>query len=162
VRPISLNYGREMLKPIVLALALSALGSAATRAHAQTAAAKPVETPPCLKYTPEQVQLVGHLEQLTYPNGPSFPGAPPGDTPEAGLYLRVAHPVCTVADANRQARSDVTLLQLVVDSAGYKKLRLMADKEIVVHGTLSPAMNGHHHTPVVLMPSLPVALYRAP
>jgi hypothetical protein len=151
-----------MMKPIALALALSALGALGGRVQAQAAGSTTPEAPPCLKYDPASVQLVGHLEQLTFPNGPDFPGAPPGSEPEMGLYLRVAHPVCTLAEENKEARSDVTLLELAVDSADYKTLRLMANKEIVVHGTLRLATAAHHHTPVVLAPVLPVALYTAP
>lgn len=146
-----------MTKPIVLALAVSALVAFTGPARAQTPT--PVQTPECLKYQPESVQLVGHLERLTYPDGSNFSRGSSGDMPETGFYLRLAHPVCTITDTNNQGQTDVALLQLIVDTTS---LRSIAGKEVVIRGTLLPATNAHHHTPVILMPNLPVTLYKAP
>ena len=55
------------------------------------------------------------------------------------------YPVRTIHDSNNQAKSDVTLLAPAVDSADYKSLRLMADKQVVLNGRLSPATTAHHH-----------------
>ena len=154
------------MKPIALALALCSIVTTAQLAHSQVAGAPAnkvtPQTPECLKYQPESVQLIGHLENLTFPGGPSFTSLSQGDTPETGYYLRLAHRVCTIADKDKDAKADVALLQLVADSADLATLRPLVDKEIIVHGTLLPATNGHHHTPVILMPALPVTLYRAP
>ncbi|HEY4218139.1 MAG TPA: DUF4431 domain-containing protein [Gemmatimonadaceae bacterium] len=148
-----------MNRQLAFALALSALGTLAHGAGAQNGANTAPEAPACLKYQPESVQLVGHLERLTFPGGPNFKSVSGGDTPEDAFYLRLAHPVCTMPDGTNQAKTDVTLLQLIADTA---KLRFMADKEVVVHGTLLPASSGHHHTPVILMPAMPLTLYKAP
>jgi hypothetical protein len=141
-----------MMKPIVLALALLIAGQRVARAQ------DPVAGEICFEYQPAPVHLIGHLERITYPGAPNFTNIAAGDQAETGLYLRLAHGLCTVANKNNEAKNDVSLLQLMVDSAGYASLRPDINKEVTVRGTLLPAMSGHHHTPVIMMPMLPVTV----
>lgn len=112
---------------------------------------------PCLRYESDTVALAGTLRRETFPGPPNFESVGRGDRPETGYYLHLASPVCTVADSNNDAVPGARLVQLVLDSAGYARLRPRLGRRVQLRGILFAAMSGHHHAPVVMRVLEPAA-----
>lgn len=114
----------------------------------------------CLKYEPVVVSLHGKLERLVFPGRPNYESIAGGDEPEAYFYLRLPASICVgSADSNNyadEAKSDIRLVQLLLDEDGYKRLRPLLGHSVTVKGTLEGAMSGHHHAPVLLRVRQPV------
>ena len=82
---------------------------------------------------------------------------------EPGFYLELVTPVCAEGGdypgLNGPQRG-VRRVQLVLDAAGYARLRPHLGKHVMLRGTLFAAHTGHHHAPRLLEVSSPV--HRAP
>jgi hypothetical protein len=107
----------------------------------------------CIEYDPVQISLAGELQRLTFPGRPSYESVAAEDEPETGLYLSLPKPICTVGDtssADGYPQQGVTLVQLVLDGAGYAQLRFFLGQEVVLSGTLFARHMGHHHAPLLL------------
>ncbi len=104
----------------------------------------------CLRYEPDTVSLAGLLRQHTFPGPPNYESIKQGDQPETGYYLHPARPICTIASEVNGAARGVRLVQVVIDSAGYARLRPFLGQQVTLRGTLSRAMTGHHHAPLLL------------
>ena len=141
-----------MMKPALLVLAVLIAGQ--HQLHAQ----EQMKMPPCLQYQPDSAKLIGHLERITFPGAPNYTSVTAGDAPETGFYLRLSHPICTKARDKFEAKTDVTLVQIMLDTEGYNQLRPGLDKQVTVTGTLMPATGGHANAPVLIMPRLPVQI----
>jgi hypothetical protein len=114
----------------------------------------------CLKYEPVVVELSGKLERHTYPGPPNYESVKNGDEAETGFYLVLSKPICMdagEATGINGAQTNVTLVQLNLDSSGYDRLRPSLGKEVTVRGTLYAAHTGHHHAPVVLLVAKPAS-----
>jgi len=115
---------------------------------------KAASSPACVSYEPAIVSLSGHLERRTYPGPPNYESIKNGDEPEVGFYLTLPQPLCTLAgDSNapdEYPQQGVTLVQLVLDKAGYDKLQSSLDRKVTLQGGLSASFNGHHHAPLLL------------
>jgi hypothetical protein len=110
---------------------------------------------PCLRYEPDTVAVTGTLARKTFPGRPNYESIADGDEPETGFYLELATPICTVASPdstrdNNGALRGVRLVQLVLDSAGYARLRPSLGRQLTVRGTLFAAITGHHHAPLLI------------
>jgi len=89
--------------------------------------------------------------RLTFPGAPNFESVAQGDAPETGFYLRLATPICTQATNDvDDAKAGVTLVQVLLDADGYARLRPSIGQSLTLAGTLSGALSGHHHAPVLL------------
>lgn len=141
-----------MMKPTLLALAVLIAGQ-----H-QLCAQEQMKMPPCMKYQPDSAQLIGRLERITFPGAPNYTSVTAGDAAETGFYLRLSHPICTIARDKFEARTDVTLVQLMLDTEGYNQLRPGLDKQVTVTGTLMPTPGTHQNAPVLIMPRMPVQI----
>jgi hypothetical protein len=115
-----------------------------------TAARAQQQRDSCLRYEPDTVQIAGTLVRLTFPGPPNYTSTAQGDRPETYFFLRLARPLCTVGNAVNDARSDVRLVQLLLDAAGYQALRPRLRERVTLRGTLSSALTGHHHAPVLM------------
>lgn len=104
---------------------------------------------PCIHYDTDTVSLTGRLSRETLPGPPNYESVRRGDAPETGFYLTLPAPVCTMDGATRDLDS-ITKLQLVLDSAGYARLRPSLGTTATVRGTLFAAVTGHHHTPALV------------
>jgi len=109
----------------------------------------------CLRYEPDTVALTGMLTRKVFPGRPNYESVKDGDEPETGFYLELAVPVCTVASPdsannNNGALQDVRLVQLVLDAAGYARLRPQLGHQTTLRGTMFAAFTGHHHAPLLL------------
>jgi hypothetical protein len=96
----------------------------------------------------------GLLERRTYPGPPNYESTANGDEAETGFYLKPPSPLCVRAGADSSlnpAQSDVADVQLELDSAGYARLRPSLGQDVSLRGTLSAAISGHHHAPLLLM-----------
>ncbi len=109
-------------------------------------------TPACLQYEPDTVQLSGTLARHMYYGAPGFGEDPAHDQREVGFYLDLPRPVCMVAGANDVdvPKSGIRRVQLILDEQGYARLRPFVGKRVALRGTLLGAFTGHHHTPVLL------------
>lgn len=77
-----------------------------------------------------------------------------GDEAETGFYLHLQHPVCTVGEEedspDRYQLERFKVVQLVLDSAGYERLRPRLGDRVTLRGTRFAAHTGHHHVPLLL------------
>jgi hypothetical protein len=135
---------------LILALWFVALGPAA---------AAPADAA-CLRYEPDTVRITGSLARHVFYGQPGFGEDAKHDANEVGLYLELAAPVCTLATADNESKSGVRQVQLVLDSAGYSRLRPAIGKTITLRGTVFAAITGHHHSPILLQVLKPVRLER--
>ena len=124
------------------------------------AAAPPVSattasSPVCLRYEPDTVRLTGRLVRHMFYGAPGYGENPKHDEKETGFYLELPQPVCTVADRYYEAKPSVRLIQLVLDSAGYARLRPSVGRSVTLRGTLFAAFTGHHHAPILLTVAMP-------
>lgn len=150
---------RAILPP-VLALLLAACGGADAGDAASTDSAAAAASPApglradsaCLAYEPETVTITGRLERRTYHGPPGFGETPGKDEPRPGFYVVLDEPVCTRAgrDANDDARRDIGLVQMVLDSAGYARARPYLDARVRATGSLSAWTTGYHHAELLL------------
>lgn len=109
----------------------------------------------CLRYEPDTVWITGRLVRHAFYGPPSYGEDPKHDEKETGFYLELAQPVCTIADRSNAAQRDVRFVQLVLDSAGYARLRPALGTTITLRGTLFAAFAGHHHAPILLTVAAP-------
>ena len=116
------------------------------------AAGRPLGAEPCLRYAPDTVQIAGTLSRHTFYGAPGFGEDPKHDAKETGFYLDLAAPVCRAVgrDDGDVAKTGIRRIQLVLDAAGYDRLRPFLGKRVTLRGTLSGAITGHHHAPVLL------------
>ena len=138
-----------MLFPLVLVAALAR-------------ALPPSAAPGCLPYGPETVSITGTLARHMFYGAPGFGEDPQHDHKETGFYLELATPICTLAGRDDYDRplTGVALVQLVLDQAGYTRLRPLLGRRVTLSGTLFAAITGHHHAPVLLDVLKPVELKR--
>lgn len=94
---------------------------------------------------------------MTYPGKPDYEDVESGDEAEAGFYLFLHPPTCIRQDSldSGQGTADGgRVVQLLLDQAGYERLRPLLDTEITLQGTVSEGISGHHHTLFLLTPIL--------
>jgi hypothetical protein len=118
--------------------------------------------PACLHYEPDTVRVTGHLSRHMYYGAPGYGEDPRHDEREVGFYLDLPAPICMVpgGDEVDVARRGIRRIQLVLDENGYARLRPLLGKTVTLRGTLSGAITGHHHTPVLLTVATPVRVER--
>jgi hypothetical protein len=107
----------------------------------------------CLQYSPSSVKLSGELKRLTFPGRPNYESVASGDEEEAGFYLVLSKELCVDGDkqsADSYPQQKVRLVQLVLDSNGYSKLRSLLGSDVTLNGTLFARHTGHHHAPLLL------------
>ena len=69
---------------------------------------------------------------------------------EPGLYLSLTDAICTKDDSIAGPKAKVTLVQLVLDSAGSAYLKNRLGQRVTLRGTLFGAHTGHHHADLLL------------
>ncbi len=109
----------------------------------------------CHAYETETVTLTGTLYPDTFPGAPNYEDVTQGDEAEVGFYLAVPEPLCMAANDEFDATSAdqrLDYLQLILDQQGYDQLRpyLMSEGKLTLKGTITGALTGHHHTPLLL------------
>ena len=127
--------------------------------------AQPSARGACLRYEPDTVRLTGRIERHMYYGPPNFGEDPAHDEKEVGFYLGLAEPVCAEGGQYPELndpRRGVRRVQLVLDSAGYARLRPHLGQRVTLRGTLFASHTGHHHTPILLVVSQPVRMERTP
>jgi hypothetical protein len=115
------------------------------------------QKPACLTYEPDTVQVSGRLVRRMYYGAPNFGEDTATDEKEIYFYLELPAEVCTMErDEVDNARQHVRLVQLVLDSAGYERLRPRLKQNVTLRGTLFASFDGHHHAPLLLNVLSPV------
>jgi hypothetical protein len=110
----------------------------------------------CLRYEPDTVRILGKLTRRTFYGPPGFGEDPKHDAKEVGFYLESPVALCTLKSSDNEAKSGVKLVQLVLDSAGYARLRPRLGTSVALRGTLFAAITGHHHAPILLTVAHPM------
>jgi hypothetical protein len=109
---------------------------------------------PCLQFEPAVTSIVGKLSRRTLPGPPNYESVKAGDAPETYWFVTPARPLCVrgtpADDLNRADVANVATVQLILLHDEYKTHARMIGRSVKVTGTLSTAITGHHHTPVVL------------
>jgi len=112
------------------------------------------EPQPCLPFEPAVTTIVGKLIRRTLPGPPNYESIKTGDAPETYWFVIPARPFCVRGtpgdDLNRADVANVSTVQLILLHDEYKTQAHLMGQSVKVTGTLSTAITGHHHTPVVL------------
>ncbi len=108
---------------------------------------------PCLQYEPIKVSLDGIITERVFPGPPNYENIKKGDTPETAWILHLDKPVCVVPvdpkDDIDEPESNVTDMHLIVHG-GYEKYESLLGKHVIVHGSLTHSITGHHRTRVLI------------
>jgi hypothetical protein len=106
----------------------------------------------CYSYETDGAKLTGTISRKTFPGPPNYESVKRGDQPETYWVLHLARSICTKADADNDAESNVTDLQLILTQKQYALYRKFIARRahVTVTGKLMHAITGHHHTPVLM------------
>jgi len=111
----------------------------------------------CLTFEPDTVRLAGVLTIGGFPGRPNYEDTLKGDEPEHPYILSLASKICvsgdSTSDLNRDDQSGIQNVQLVFLEALPRDLGPLVGKRVILMGTLTTAISGHHHTPVLLIVS---------
>lgn len=108
----------------------------------------------CLNYEPVKVQLEGLLYKASFPGPPNYEDIKKGDEEEVYWLIKTTKRFCVNKSeaAWGSQLSNQSEVQLIVDGLKfYNSKRHLLGKKIVLSGTLTPQMTGHHKTEVLLM-----------
>ena len=112
---------------------------------------------PPLPYGPETVSVVGWIRVRDFPGPPNYENIAGGDKLERYWILQLDQPVDVAGsriDAGNEPEPNVREMQLVFlvwsDGKSYADFRKFLGQTVAVSGQLSHAINGHHHTAVLL------------
>lgn len=137
------------MKLKVFLVGLAFLSSGRPSSAAQAAAVQPS----CLAFEPHIVDLRGRLTVQQKSGAPNYGEHPATDQKVQVPILVLDQPVDVCGDSTSQLNSEsvhnVKEIQLVLPDGAHAYDRLM-NQSVVVTGTLSAAVSGHHYTPVVL------------
>lgn len=124
------------------AILLLALGGSAV-ARAESA---------CLAYEPVQVVIDGVIERRMFPGPPNYESVEAGDRPETYWLLKLEAPICVDGPPDElNAREEgVSQVQLSLRAEQYSEFERFVGERARATGTLTHAISGHHHTPVLL------------
>jgi hypothetical protein len=135
------------LGPVLVGLAFLSLGCRSSAAQAAAV------QPSCLAFEPHTVDLRGRLTIQQKYGPPNYGENPATDQKVLVPILVLDQPVNVCGDStsqlNNQSFHNVKEIQLVLPDGAHAYDRLMK-QSVVVTGTLSAAVSGHHYTPVVL------------
>ncbi len=111
----------------------------------------------CLTFEPDTVRLAGVLTIGAFPGRPNYEDTLKGDEPEHPYILSLASKICvsgdSTSDLNRDDQSGIQNVQLIFLEALPRDLGSLLGKRVILMGTLTTAISGHHHTPVLLIVS---------
>jgi hypothetical protein len=102
----------------------------------------------CEKYDLSATTLSGTVTIETFFGPPNYGESPATDSREQQAILHLLNPLCTVASGDDPAERDQVKVTLV--PTGKFSLRPFAGKLVTVNGSLFHAINGHHHTPILV------------
>lgn len=131
------------MKPAIPALILLTMAGA-SRLEAQAR---------CLPFEPDTVVVAGLLVRRSDPGPPNYESIAAGDLEERYFYLLPVDPLCTLAGADsslERALQEVRSVQLLLGPVEYDLLLPLLGQVISLRGTLSQAITGHHHAPLLL------------
>jgi hypothetical protein len=141
------------MRPLVVVAVLSLY--ACSPGEPIPAAQHPASAHACLSYR-DTLELRGTLRHEVFPGPPNFQSVADGDEPHGGFYVHLIEVVCArpstrhAEDPTEAPLDSVAYVQLVLDSAGYERLRPHLDQVVTVRGTIFSAHTGYHHAPVLL------------
>ncbi len=111
----------------------------------------------CLTFEPDTVRLAGVLTVGVFPGRPNYEDTLKGDEPEHPYILSLASKICvsgdSTSDLNREDQSGIQNVQLIFLEALPRDIGSLVGKRVILIGTLTTAISGHHHTPVLLIVS---------
>jgi hypothetical protein len=107
----------------------------------------------CLQYETEKVTLSGVITERVFPGPPDYEDIKKGDRPETAWILHLDKPVCVVPrdpkDDIDEPESNVTDMHLII-YGGCKKYKTLPGQQVIVRGTLTHSISGHHRTRVLV------------
>lgn len=106
---------------------------------------------PCVSFEPATVELSGKLVRRVFPGPPNYEDVKKGDAAEPSFYLDLEKSICASGGKwSEHGTVTSTRIQLVLDDAGYDRLRARLNRRVKVKGSLFPSLTGHHHAPLLL------------
>jgi hypothetical protein len=115
---------------------------------------------PVLYYEPTIVELIGSIEQQTFPGPPNYESIVAGDRIEKGWYLKLSSPVDVEKtknddpSTNSETERNVKIMQLTWHRSPEFKEKIRAatksGKKMCIKGHLFHRLTGHHHSRVLM------------
>ncbi len=105
-----------------------------------------------LPYEPAIVELTGKVTRHVFPGPPNYESLVT-DKREVCWILQLERPINVVATDDslvNYTENGVRRVQLIWDSQQYRQYQGLLPHLVIVTGTLSHAISGHHHTPVLM------------
>ena len=108
-----------------------------------------------LQYEPHIVTLTGILGTRIYPGPPNYESIKSGDRAERIWHVKLKRPFTVVGDLDPTSQNEketgIREIQLIVisDKLG-ENLRKHMGATILFRGTLTHAITGHHHLPILM------------
>lgn len=107
-----------------------------------------------LYYEPQIVTLSGIIKLKTFPGAPGYESVESGDDLDTCFYLFLDQPIDVVeslkdADPNAESEKNLAVIQVAPGSDdNWDKIK--SGNHVCVTGCLFHAINGHHHTRVLI------------
>ena len=118
---------------------------------------KPVpkeEEPRCAVYDEDTVRLSGVIELRTFAGIPGDGDNPSRDEREPAWILRLFEPICATGTGEiDKDETEVREIQVVVEPPLFHAFASVVGRPVTITGNLFHAHSGHHHTPVLILPS---------
>jgi hypothetical protein len=112
------------------------------------------DEPRCAVYDEDTVRLSGVIELRTFPGAPGYGEDPAHDEREPAWILRLFEPICATGTGEiDKDESAVREIQVVVEPELVHAFASIMGRPVTVTGTLFHSHSGHHHTPVLIIPS---------
>jgi len=111
------------------------------------------QSPLCLPYEPETVELTGTVQRTLGYGPPGFGETPDRDTKEIFYSLQLTAPICVSGgdDPDQPAEASIRNLQIAFTRVAFDKT--LPGHRVRITGTLFHSTTGHHHTNVLISPN---------
>jgi hypothetical protein len=106
----------------------------------------------CLRYEPVRVAIEGVVERQTLSGPPGYESVEAGDRAETYWFLKLQAPICVDGppDELNTREEGVSEVQLNLEAEQYAAFQQLVGQRARATGTLTHAISGNHHTPVLL------------
>ena len=107
----------------------------------------------CLNYDIDVI-VIGKLSEQTFPEQPNYRSIENGDAPATYFFIAPKPTLCVLAGVRTdEPAAQSESMQLVFpanEPNSDRALRTRLGSEVECTGRLTPAISGHHHTPILL------------
>jgi hypothetical protein len=109
----------------------------------------------CYRYESDSLTLTGNVVRKVFPGRPNYESVKAGDAPDTVYVLQLARPLCTASTKEFDGKPAVREVQLYFAKEDASTISDMRGKSASLRGTLTGAVWGWHHLPVLFQVRVP-------